>query len=44
MEKGFHPISGEPVFLATVKEKEVIDVALQLLLETSLRSSESGAK
>lgn len=41
MEKGFHPVSGEVIYLATEKEKQIIDIALLHYLE-STRSSQSG--
>ena len=41
MEKCFHPISGEPMYMATVKEKEIIDVALMLMLENNVSSRSS---
>lgn len=31
MEKGFHPVSGEVIYIVSEKEKELIDCALVLL-------------
>lgn len=42
MEKCFHPISGEVVYMATAQEKEIIDVALINLLQNCSTRSMSG--
>lgn len=47
MEKGFHPVSGEPIYMVTETEKIIIDVALEFMStqcigNTPLRSSECG--
>lgn len=45
MDKTYHPISGEQVYLVTMDEKRIIDVALELLASQcneSPRSQECG--
>lgn len=44
MEKCFHPISGEPCYLATEDEKAIIDIALEYMIESSHSSKESGSE
>ena len=42
MEKCYHPVSGEPCYLATVTEKTMIDIALEYMMNHS--SDESGSE
>lgn len=35
METMFHPVSGETVYMASAREKEIIDIALLLLRKES---------
>ena len=42
MEKIFHPVSGEPVWVCSEKEKHLIDVAVANFCENELTPSKKG--
>lgn len=39
MEKGFHPVSGEEIYIASKLEKQIIDVALEHYMATAFNTS-----